>query len=78
MCVQLATRFQNYYIICSGSGVVREANKRYNTTGHAYEMTLNGQSVVRFDARERRLQLGGLFSRLRHATIAISRHRQLS
>lgn len=31
---------------CVGANLVREANRRYNTTGHTYEITLNNQCNV--------------------------------
>ncbi|KAI6173387.1 Replication protein A subunit [Aphelenchoides besseyi] len=35
-----------YYIYCGASGVVREANKRFNSTNNSYEITLNSKCDV--------------------------------
>lgn len=42
-----------YYVLCSGDHILREANKRFNSTGHAYEITLNAQcDIDRCDDRD--------------------------
>ncbi|KAI6205491.1 hypothetical protein M3Y94_00798300 [Aphelenchoides besseyi] len=44
--VDFIEKGKTYYIYCGASGVVREANKRFNSTNNSYDITLNGKCDV--------------------------------
>lgn len=39
-------RIQAFYVSGGGQSTIRQANKRFNSTGHDYEITLNRECEV--------------------------------